>query len=669
MRVVFLYLFYCFFALSAHAKGKLGLRYQRVPEGLLVTSVEAGMGAELAGVSVGDIILSVDDVSVMEQSKRIQNTEKDSSTLLVKKAFTGEEKKIVVKRGVSGSKKKKTSLSREVQAFQKAMKDGSIREVASTLEAVPVAERTYRAIGRPLLVARKHRRNYKKILRNFQELKTEDVQLMILLTELFFEQKDHESVVQFFEQFISLQRWDYDGEKQLWFGSQNHLLEMAIVSMKATGKETEAQKWGKLLSQTEISQISKKNRKEWTAQESPVDNFEVQLFDGTTWRVQDQRGKVVILNFWASWCGPCQKELPELQEWSKEHPDVEVLAISLDDKKNSALRKAKELGLKIPTAHSTAAGKQFNIESLPSIRVLDKQGALVYEGRGYSNQTFKRIDEIIEGLEGKEKTEVPWAEYASLGKTSLKVQKYLPATDLVSAHHDEKQVWLVRKDGTPVLLPKDGAGSFDSSIISGLKNGAQSYYLNGAIIEDETGLLLRKVEGTEIVWSTGFSEPIVNFAVQKDEIWVATKSELIVLGEKGQLLERLDKKVISLAAAENGVWILLQGQKQLLQYKKGKIQTIKTEQCFGQKIDQFGGVGGAGVEQVLWRKDSKGTLIPLFLREDNVLIGLEQGGKTSFIVELKLKPQILVVNIDSDPEDELLVVLQEKGLAIIDVQE
>ena len=80
----------------------------------------------------------------------------------------------------------------------------------------------------------------------------------------------------------------------IWLGAQNQLLEKVIVSLKATGRATEAKRWSQLLSQTDISQISpKKNRVD--SKRSPVEDFEVQLFDGSTWKVKDNRGKIVCL--------------------------------------------------------------------------------------------------------------------------------------------------------------------------------------------------------------------------------------------------------------------------------------------------------------------------------------------------------------------------------------
>ena len=136
---------------------------------------------------------------MIEKPDRIQNANRETSTLVVKKALTGERETITVTRGVAGKKKRKSSLSSEVQVFQKAMKDGSVRNIESALSLIPVSERTVRTIGRPLLVARKHRRNYKKILKIFRGLETQDASLIVLLTELFFEQKEHKTVVQFFD--------------------------------------------------------------------------------------------------------------------------------------------------------------------------------------------------------------------------------------------------------------------------------------------------------------------------------------------------------------------------------------------------------------------------------------------------------------------------------------
>ncbi|MEC5422590.1 redoxin domain-containing protein [Virgibacillus sp. C22-A2] len=59
-------------------------------------------------------------------------------------------------------------------------------------------------------------------------------------------------------------------------------------------------------------------------------DFELETIDGTIVKLSDYRGKKVILNFWATWCGPCREEMPEMQDFYDEHGEsVEILAVNL----------------------------------------------------------------------------------------------------------------------------------------------------------------------------------------------------------------------------------------------------------------------------------------------------------------------------------------------------
>ena len=58
----------------------------------------------------------------------------------------------------------------------------------------------------------------------------------------------------------------------------------------------------------------------------------VKTLDGTAWSLEQHAGKTVVLNFWATWCGPCKKEIPDFSRFADDHPDVPVIGISLDEK-------------------------------------------------------------------------------------------------------------------------------------------------------------------------------------------------------------------------------------------------------------------------------------------------------------------------------------------------
>src|SRR5690348_6192402 len=59
----------------------------------------------------------------------------------------------------------------------------------------------------------------------------------------------------------------------------------------------------------------------------PAPQFELKTLDGATLSLNDQRGRPVILNFWATWCEPCKEEMPALQAAAARHPELRVLAI------------------------------------------------------------------------------------------------------------------------------------------------------------------------------------------------------------------------------------------------------------------------------------------------------------------------------------------------------
>lgn len=90
------------------------------------------------------------------------------------------------------------------------------------------------------------------------------------------------------------------------------------------------------------------------------------------------RGKLVILNFWATWCAPCIDELPSLQELQKERPDIQVLAVSIDDDPAaySAFLKQYDINLLAVRDGSQGANLKFGSVRVPETFVLDRGGVV-----------------------------------------------------------------------------------------------------------------------------------------------------------------------------------------------------------------------------------------------------------------------------------------------------
>ncbi|MBT3269203.1 TlpA family protein disulfide reductase [Candidatus Poribacteria bacterium] len=111
-------------------------------------------------------------------------------------------------------------------------------------------------------------------------------------------------------------------------------------------------------------------------------DFELVDLAGAPLRLRDHRGKVVLLNFWATWCPPCVREIPDLMTLREElgADRVEVLGISLDTLGVDVVRKfAQERGIAYPTAVDTqgVSAKYGGVSSIPTTFVIDADGGLV----------------------------------------------------------------------------------------------------------------------------------------------------------------------------------------------------------------------------------------------------------------------------------------------------
>jgi thiol-disulfide isomerase/thioredoxin len=113
-------------------------------------------------------------------------------------------------------------------------------------------------------------------------------------------------------------------------------------------------------------------------------DFEMALFDGGTFRLADHRGKVVVINFWASWCEPCRDEMPALQAAADEAGD-EVVFVGVGaktDREDEARAFAAEFGITYPIGRDTEGGDRVNgaiqvaygVFAFPSTIIVDPAG-------------------------------------------------------------------------------------------------------------------------------------------------------------------------------------------------------------------------------------------------------------------------------------------------------
>ncbi|MFG2607867.1 TlpA family protein disulfide reductase [Streptomyces sp. NPDC048514] len=130
--------------------------------------------------------------------------------------------------------------------------------------------------------------------------------------------------------------------------------------------------------------------------------------DGRTVRLSDYRGKVVLVNVWASWCGPCRAEAPELREFQRKWAGrgVRVLGLNHDDDKGDGRAFQTDHHLGYPSLHDPA-GRQtlrlprglVNPQSLPFTVVVDPQGKIAASRMGPVTETemTKVVTDLLPG--------------------------------------------------------------------------------------------------------------------------------------------------------------------------------------------------------------------------------------------------------------------------------
>ncbi len=116
------------------------------------------------------------------------------------------------------------------------------------------------------------------------------------------------------------------------------------------------------------------------ASRSVAPDFALRTADGGTVRLRDLRGKVVLLNFWATWCPPCKAEMPDLDALHREYGASQgfvVLGINMEESAEAVAAFAAERRISFPLlldSDGQVSGKLFVVRSLPTSMIIDREG-------------------------------------------------------------------------------------------------------------------------------------------------------------------------------------------------------------------------------------------------------------------------------------------------------
>jgi peroxiredoxin len=131
-------------------------------------------------------------------------------------------------------------------------------------------------------------------------------------------------------------------------------------------------------------------------------DFTLRTLSGPNMRLQEQRGQVVLVNFWATWCGPCRKEMPHLNRIADKYRSsgLVMLGVNVDDDVRNAADVATKLGVKFPVLLDTdkKVSRLYDLNSMPSTLVIDRSGRVRFLHRGYQDGYEDQYDKQIRDL-------------------------------------------------------------------------------------------------------------------------------------------------------------------------------------------------------------------------------------------------------------------------------
>jgi peroxiredoxin len=131
-------------------------------------------------------------------------------------------------------------------------------------------------------------------------------------------------------------------------------------------------------------------------------DFALRSLRGENIRLSEHSGEVVVVNFWATWCGPCRQEMPQLDELYAKYrrAGLVLLGVSLDHQKDRATEMAQTLKVAYPVLFDEQrnVSRSYGVDDLPVTLLIDRQGVVRFVSQGYKPGYESRYAEQLREL-------------------------------------------------------------------------------------------------------------------------------------------------------------------------------------------------------------------------------------------------------------------------------
>lgn len=199
------------------------------------------------------------------------------------------------------------------------------------------------------------------------------------------------------------------------------LVMLLMITVAGCGRENREANTGGMNSQQPVNEQEQDTAQEETNEPEKQDapdtyqellegdtapDFTADLVDGSTFTLSEQSGKVVLLNFWATWCGPCVGEMPAFEKLQKEYGDeVAVLAVNCLEDEETVRQFITENGYTFPIAFDVegVVNMKYPTDGIPYTLVIGKDGTVqnIYLGAADADTQYQEYKSAIDSALGK----------------------------------------------------------------------------------------------------------------------------------------------------------------------------------------------------------------------------------------------------------------------------